>query len=275
MGNISDKDFYALESQLLKTAKGKSFLERLKQENKVVSEHLVKRMFGQLETNISQTIEKNSNIKSILTQELKDMAASISKTQDELKNLKSDDQEGGKKLDEATNELDEIVKATANATDTILDCSERIQNAVSNIETNDENKVYINNINNEVTKIFESCSFQDITGQRITKVVNALRYIENRVNEMLRIWDNDAVAPKSQSLDDIREDAHLLNGPQSEGQGVKQEDIDKLFSSNTELPSKNTDSIESIEEEIKDEDLDENSDVPVMSQEDIDKLLNE
>jgi chemotaxis regulatin CheY-phosphate phosphatase CheZ len=73
-----------------------------------------------------------------------------------------------------------------------------------------------------------ACSFQDLTGQRITKVVNALRYIETRINAMIGIWGIDEAAKAEASkADDARPDAHLLNGPQTEA--ADQSEIDSLF----------------------------------------------
>ena len=82
-----------------------------------------------------------------------------------------------------------------------------------------------------------ACSFQDITGQRTTKVVNTLRYIEQRVNTMIEIWgvDRDVLSSADAStshrkMNDDHPDAHLLNGP-ALGDGVDQATIDALFDS--------------------------------------------
>ena len=39
-----------------------------------------------------------------------------------------------------------------------------------------------------VIKIFEACNFQDLTGQRITKVVATLKFIETHIVRMMEIW---------------------------------------------------------------------------------------
>jgi Chemotaxis phosphatase, CheZ len=87
-----------------------------------------------------------------------------------------------------------------------------------------------------VTEILTACSFQDITGQRTTKVVNTLRYLEQRVNSMLEIWGVDSlkglVAPVE--IGDTRPDAHLLNGPSLEG--VSQDDVDALLNGTSAAP---------------------------------------
>ncbi|MEE2970876.1 MAG: protein phosphatase CheZ [Pseudomonadota bacterium] len=81
------------------------------------------------------------------------------------------------------------------------------------------------------TDIFMACSFQDITGQRTTKVINVLRYLEQRVNSMIDIWGVEGVGSSGALFDpiDTREDTHLLESPQLEGLGNGQDDIDKLL----------------------------------------------
>jgi len=78
--------------------------------------------------------------------------------------------------------------------------------------------------------IFEHSNFQDITGQRITKVVNTLKFVEERVDKMIDIWGREAFM---ELIDDdggaVDEDGRLLNGPQQEGAGISQDEIDKLF----------------------------------------------
>lgn len=86
-------------------------------------------------------------------------------------------------------------------------------------------------IENRVIDIFTACSFQDITGQRTTKVVNVLRYLEQRVNTMIEIWGVDDVDPSTAPSEDpdARPDSHLLDGPQMDGEGSSQDDIDRIL----------------------------------------------
>lgn len=127
----------------------------------------------------------------------------------------------------ATDELDEIVKATAEATGTIMDSCEAIEE-----KAGPDNQAVID----EVTKIYEACSFQDITGQRITRVVKTLQAIEGKVNALLGVIDDGAVKAKAASAEssaskDISEmsDEDLLNGPQSSDQAISQDEIDRLL----------------------------------------------
>jgi chemotaxis protein CheZ len=84
-----------------------------------------------------------------------------------------------------------------------------------------------------VINIFEACDFQDLTGQRITKVVSTLKFIETHIVRMMEIRGGvDAfkdIAPEPIAL---REgDATLLNGPKIDGAAghASQDDIDALF----------------------------------------------
>jgi chemotaxis protein CheZ len=90
-----------------------------------------------------------------------------------------------------------------------------------------------------VTRIYEACSFQDITGQRIGKVVTALKAIETRVSAVVSAASG-MPGPESAPLvasgaapgDDKRtEGQKLANGPQLPGSGVSQSEIDRLLAS--------------------------------------------
>jgi chemotaxis protein CheZ len=126
----------------------------------------------------------------------------------------------------AADELEAIVDATEKATNAIMDNCETIQNIANKLDG--ENK---SALEDSITLIFEACSFQDITGQRINKVVRTLKTIEDRV---ARIVDKFGDRVKHSKIDDqpvvpiTAEDA-LLNGPQLKGAGVDQSAIDALF----------------------------------------------
>ena len=157
------------------------------------------------------------------------MSCYIQQTRQEIAALRPAEA-GSNRIMAATGELDAIVSATERATSDILNCAERIQAAAARLPKNDEIRATVGEIESQAIEIMTACSFQDITGQRTTKVVNVLRYIEQRVNSMVQIWSGDAVdTPAALEQADTRPDAHLLNGPAADGAGVSQDDIDALF----------------------------------------------
>jgi chemotaxis protein CheZ len=142
----------------------------------------------------------------------------------------------GQSVSRMTHELDAVVNGTEQATQTILNMVEDIdQFASTMIEQgkDDAEKQIGHEIQDRVVRVFEACNFQDITGQRISKVVNTWKFIENHVEQMMEIWGGiDAFKefipeepPKPEG------DAALLNGPKlDEDVGhASQDDIDALF----------------------------------------------
>lgn len=127
----------------------------------------------------------------------------------------------------ATDELDAIVEATAEATGGILDAAENLEEIAvrATPEICDE-------ITNVVTSIYEACNFQDITGQRITKVVQTLKAIEEKVGKLMESFSHPAVADIQEIRSEKRVgEAALLNGPALPSSSRDQADIDAIFSS--------------------------------------------
>ncbi|WP_343870528.1 protein phosphatase CheZ, partial [Caenispirillum bisanense] len=132
-----------------------------------------------------------------------------------------------------SDELDAIVEATESATETIMENAEKLEdvvNAVRPMVNNAEGRALLDSVQDRTGAIFEACAFQDITGQRITKVVNSLRFVEERVNALISIWGQDQIAHESLE-DGSNEDEYkkYLNGPQLKGHGVSQADVDAMF----------------------------------------------
>jgi chemotaxis protein CheZ len=118
----------------------------------------------------------------------------------------------------ATDELDAIVAHTAQATNDILDCCEALEAVATRVGGADAAE-----LNAALTRIYEACGFQDITGQRIGKVVNALKAIEARVAAITGDFREAEPPPTS------AEGERLATGPQRPGVGVTQADIDRLL----------------------------------------------
>ncbi|MFC3052441.1 protein phosphatase CheZ [Kordiimonas pumila] len=128
-------------------------------------------------------------------------------------------------------ELDAIVQQTEEATNTIMEAAEEIMAA----DTSDP-EAYQAKTQDAVMRIFEACSFQDITGQRISKVVETLSHIEKRVLELrdlLGVTEDDIEEAKSQQ-EEKDEDKALLSGPALHGEGINQTEVDALM--NADVP---------------------------------------
>lgn len=122
----------------------------------------------------------------------------------------------------AADELDAVVSATENATVVIMESCENILDTMRN-----ENKDLYGRIEMHIVKIFEACTFQDVTGQRIKKVTQSLRQIDIKTSSILKAIESELVelehsgAPESSNS--------LLNGPALPQNAVSQDAIDQLL----------------------------------------------
>ncbi len=166
------------------------------------------------------------------------MSRNILETKAEIVALRPQDAEEDR-LMIVSHELDAVVAATEGATESILNCAEKIDDLAEDLKnhaTEEDEKEKLDYISNEVVAIFEACNFQDLTGQRINKVVNTLKFVEERIMTMIEIWGDAegfaGVKPadgKARDQVPADDDAHLLNGPQLEDKAISQNDIDSLF----------------------------------------------
>ncbi len=178
------------------------------------------------------TGQKSEDRLDILKGELEEMRASILKALQEIGAMKPEDAANNRIL-AATAELGAIVTATERATNSILGAAEGLQEAGDKLREGGADADACDEIDTHATNIFLACSFQDITGQQTTKVIDVLRYIEQRVNAMIENWGVEGAIPSKANFEsmDKRPDADLLRGPQLEGAGVSQEDVDRILDS--------------------------------------------
>lgn len=173
----------------------------------------------------------------LLRTEIIALARSIEDTKSEIAKLR-DQRPEGDRLTVMAHEMDAIVGATENATNGILDAVEAVTNLVGEIQAQ-EKESYIRQIADDIQEklmgVYEHCNFQDLTGQRISKVVNTMKFIEERLDRMMDIWGRDQFLaedkadPEPQVAHDDDPDRRLLNGPQHVGKGISQNEIDALF----------------------------------------------
>lgn len=133
-------------------------------------------------------------------------------------------------LPTATDELDAIVAATADATHTIMDAAEKLDGIIKTLDGDAQETVIT-----VTTQIYEACGFQDITGQRISKVIKALKDIETKVDALVAAFGDEIADYKAQKQPrDSGEDrspgnAEILEGPQLASKGRTQAEIDVLL----------------------------------------------
>src|SRR5580704_8882457 len=159
----------------------------------------------------------------------------ISRTKREIAVLHGNSFNGGE-MAKVTGELGAVVGGTEEATQQILEAAEAIDQAataMTKVNSPDQQKRLSEEIGERVVSIFEACNFQDLTGQRISKVMTTMKFIETHITVMMNIWGGiDAIRAHAPAIVDEREgDARLLNGPKNVGEigHAAQNDIYALF----------------------------------------------
>lgn len=170
-----------------------------------------------------------------LKDEMRAIYKAIDDTKCQILTIKESGTEGHE-MARAAEELSMIVKGTEEATNTILHAAENVETNAANLIAairDESQQAMACEIQEQIVSIFEACNFQDLTGQRITKVVKTFCFIEARILKMIEIWGGPEnfmnITPEE--LECRQGDKGMLNGPslETEGDVVNQDDIDALF----------------------------------------------
>lgn len=161
-----------------------------------------------------------------LLHEVAELGQTIANAKAEIAALRVDDIKQ-RDIPFATDELDAIVAHTATATHDILESCETLDQVADALTGENATK-----LQDATTKIYEACSFQDITGQRITKIVRTLKEIETKVGDLVQAFGSlETVAGAADAAAEAGPtgEAALLNGPQLPANARSQADIDAIF----------------------------------------------
>lgn len=120
-------------------------------------------------------------------------------------------------MPDATLHLNDVLQSTEEAATTILDAATTIGEAAESLKDDAVKQ----RINDEVMRIFVACSFQDISGQRIKKVLRHLNLLEEQLLGLSQ-------TARSHKRSKVQADA-LLNGPALSGEGPSQSEVDDMF----------------------------------------------
>jgi chemotaxis protein CheZ len=126
-------------------------------------------------------------------------------------------------------ELEEVIDNTETATQRVLAAAEEIDQLANNLAAALKGRYeqgLAKDIQDLVVAIFEACNFQDLAGQRITKVLTTLNFVEDHVTRVLEEIRNPSTIK--------RDGEQLLHGPRLDNDSghASQADIDELFGGN-------------------------------------------
>jgi chemotaxis protein CheZ len=164
--------------------------------------------------------------------ELSLIYAAVERTRNEMAALGTGADEG-RRIARAGCELAAIVGGTERATQSILQAAEKIDRAAAMLLQSvcgDHDQKLVKAIQGGVVQVFEACSFQDLTGQRVDRVLKTLAFVEEHVARLVAIW-NVVEEFTPVTFADAKDDRRFLNGPKLPGEHghATQDDIDGMF----------------------------------------------
>jgi chemotaxis protein CheZ len=138
----------------------------------------------------------------------------------------------------ATRELDAVAMGAERATLQIIKTAEDIEDAANTLAAclqSGQLKALAQDIQDHVIRIFEACNFQDLSGQRISKVVETLNFIEHHIERMMDTWgDLETFSGSTAAAAFATRDHNTkLHGPKLDGDPghATQAEVDALFAS--------------------------------------------
>ena len=178
----------------------------------------------------------------ILKGELEVVQSAINDTRREIASLRIG-QPAQVGIQQLSGELGAVVQQTEFAANTIMTAAERIETEMSAIVTHIDSRTraeaHVSVVMLEVSKLYEACNFQDLTGQRLSRVMDTFTFVERQIDKMMSIWGGisaidhllaaEAIARKE--AEQAIGDQALANGPRiADDIGhVNQLEIDELF----------------------------------------------
>ena len=215
----TEADYDAIFAAVMETLRGRWFLSEFARRNRQADTQLVLAAIERLEGTMRGE-RADPSFERIRT-DIREMAQAIAATRHEIAAIRPDGEHTGR-IGEATEELDQIVQTTEQATSNILAAAETIQETAWTLREQGIDGAPCEALDRCSTDIYLACSFQDLTGQRTRKVIQVLRFLEGRINAMVEILGGDEDADAAGPGERARRHAPVDTG-------LDQDEIDRVI----------------------------------------------
>jgi len=219
LSTVPEADYEAIESAVMETARGRWFLAEYARKNRTADTESLLTAIGRIETLVQE--DRQTQEMDRLRFDLMEMAKAIARTKSEIASIRPQGAETSE-LNVASEALDAIVRTTERATSDILEAAEHVQEAAWTLREEGANEPMCDELDRRATDIYTACSFQDLTAQRTSRIVNTLRYLEGRINAMIEIWGATEPAESERKQADLAESLEVFNG-------LSQADVDTVI----------------------------------------------
>jgi chemotaxis protein CheZ len=212
---FTDADYEMIAAAVLETARGRWFLAEHARRNRQADTKLVLEAIEKLERSLTHRPESVAPEPERVRIDLVEMLNAITRTKSEIAAIRPADAESNH-FDQASTELDGIVDTTEKATSDILAAAERVQEIAWTLREQGVDPAICDLIDSHATEVYTACSFQDLTSQHTRKLIEVLRFLEARIDAMIKIWrlydlefvpvtDDNLAAPQVRGSQEIGE----------------------------------------------------------------------
>jgi chemotaxis regulatin CheY-phosphate phosphatase CheZ len=190
--------FETIEAAVNETGRGRWFLAEYARRNRHADTLVILATLEAIQATLSSralhlrqedlgnsSIVPGTNTPGDIANDILDIGRAIARTQRDIRAIRSEGLEGEQFIS-ASDSLGSVVQTTEKATSTILSAAERVQEYAWTMRENNGNIADCDMLDACASEIYTACTFQDLTAQRIQKVVDTLRFIDERVASMVR-----------------------------------------------------------------------------------------
>lgn len=185
---ISRADFDSIEAAVMETERGRWFLAEYARRNRHSDTERVLGAIEKLHSNLQR--QRTEARLERMRLELVEMARAIAITHVEIGRIRPHGL-AASRLHVASGELNAIVKATEDATSSILSAAEQVQQQAWTMREQGAPEGPCDSLDACATEIYAACGFQDITAQRTQKVIETLNFVETRIKQIMQAWNVD------------------------------------------------------------------------------------
>jgi len=156
--------------------------------------------------------------------EIERLSDVVDKTSSKIVNLRPEEIPGWR-IEAAKNELDAVIRHTEEAASEYLSAAEELDVIAESLPRKKADA-----LRDLTMRMYETSTFQDISGQRLNNAKDALGEIDKCVAALLKALGHEVRADAPPKAEVLSED-DLLNGPQMQDAATSQEDVDALLES--------------------------------------------
>jgi chemotaxis regulatin CheY-phosphate phosphatase CheZ len=230
LSTVPEADYEAIEGAVMETARGRWFLSEYARRNRTADTETLLTAIGRIESLVQEDRETQEMDR--LRFDLMEMAKAIARTKSEIASIRPQGAETSE-LNVASEALDAIVRTTERATSDILEAAEHVQEAAWTLREQGADEPMCDELDRRATDIYTACSFQDLTAQRTSRIVNTLRYLESRINAMIEIWGAAEPEEDERKQADLSESLDVFNG-------LSQADVDTFIVARAQAAAQET-----------------------------------